>query len=445
MTLRIRLLAIIGMSFAALWVAASLWMLRDLRTEFRDTLDERLAASARMVANLIGQMPDPPRAASDVAAAAVDVSMRDGVACEIRMLHGDLIARTQNSPQGLGSTGSGFGVRTIQGAQWRSYTIEHGGLRITTADRLDRREALLRDVILAMAVPFLIAMTGSLLALWFGIRKALAPLESIRMELGERTPDALHPLPEERVPGEIEPLVHTINVLLERTQSAFERERRFTGDAAHELRTPLTAVKTHIQVARLSNAGEKDAALASAEAGVWRLQHTLEQLLTLARVEGRFSFDSGEESTVSGVATLACDELSDVARGRIRKENTDSASRIAVPPILAATALRNLLDNALRHAPDDRPVILRVIETENDVSFAVLDEGATLSEEVRAEATRRFWRKGAGQGSGLGLSIVAAICQRYGGDFSLNARREGGTEARLTLPKLSAIVPAPAR
>lgn len=443
MTLRLRLLAIIGIAFAALWVAASLWMLRDLRTEFRDTLDERLAASARMVANLIGQMPEPPKAASDVATA-VDTAVRDGVACEIRMLHGDLVARTQNSPQGLGSSGTGFGIRTIQGEQWRSYTLEQGGLRITTADRLDRREALLRDVILAMAIPFLIAMAGSLLALWFGIRKGLAPLESIRAALGERTPDALHPLPEERVPGEIEPLVHTINVLLERTQSALERERRFTGDAAHELRTPLTAIKTHIQVARLSKADEKDAALASAEASVWRLQHTLEQLLTLARVEGRFSFDNGEQATVSGVVALAGVELSDEARGRIRNEGADSQAKVAAPPILAAMALRNLLENALRHSPQDSPVTLRVDETADSATFSVLDEGASMSDEERAQATRRFWRKGTGQGSGLGLSIVAAICQRYGGEFSLHARPKGGTEARLTLPTLRSDVRAPA-
>ncbi|MGE5622632.1 MAG: sensor histidine kinase N-terminal domain-containing protein, partial [Bacillota bacterium] len=253
MTLRLRLMAIIGLSFTLLWGAASIWMFLDMRNNFRAALDERLAASARMVAALVAQLPDTPGPAAAAPQSVLDLAARDGVACEVRLMPGGLVARTQNSPPELGMATSGYSTRMMRGELWRSYTLEQGGKRVTTADRVDKRRALLRNVLLAMAVLFLIAMLGSLIVLWLGIRRGLAPLETIRQALAIRNPDATDPLPAAKLPAEIAPLVHTINLLLARTQSAIERERRFTGDAAHELRTPLTAVKTHLQVARLTS------------------------------------------------------------------------------------------------------------------------------------------------------------------------------------------------
>lgn len=434
MTLRLRLLAIIGLSFTLLWSAASVWMLLDLRTEFRDALDERLAASARMVAGLVAQLPPTPGATSSSPHSILDVVARDGVACEIRLLQGGLIARTHDSPKGLGLVSSGFSTRTISGQQWRSYTLEQGGKRVTTADRIDKREALLRNVVLATAIPFLIAMVGSLAVLWFGIRKGLAPLESIRTALAERKPDALQPLPATRVPGELAPLVQTINLLLDRTRSAIERERNFTGDAAHELRTPLTAVKTHIQVARLSGGDDAVKALDHAEQGVQRLQRTIEQLLTLARVEGPFSFGEDEQVSPQAVARLAVNEIPPDVRQRVVIEEGAVARALAMPPVLAVTALRNILDNALRYSPKDTRVILRLAEANGFACFTVIDEGPGMTEQERLHAARRFWRQGSGQGSGLGLSIVEAVVARYGGDFQLTGRAEGGMSAQISLP-----------
>lgn len=68
----------------------------------------------------------------------------------------------------------------LQGVRWRSYTLDQDGICITTADRVDRRTALLKDIVVATAVPFLIALMGSLLALALGIRHGLAPLGLVR-------------------------------------------------------------------------------------------------------------------------------------------------------------------------------------------------------------------------------------------------------------------------
>jgi len=137
-------------------------MLLDVRTEFRDALDERLAASAQMVHNLLGQMPTAPSDASAMPEISLESVTKDGVACEIRLSRGDIL-RAPSSPQGLGLVESGYNTRTIAGQQWRSYTLEANGRRVTTADRVDKRRALLGEIVFATVVPFLVAMAGSCL------------------------------------------------------------------------------------------------------------------------------------------------------------------------------------------------------------------------------------------------------------------------------------------
>lgn len=436
MTLRLRLMVIIGLSFSILWGVTSIWMFFDVKTRFRDALDERLAASARMVAGLVTQLPDPKGKSSVAPDNMLDVVAKDGVACEVRLVHGDLVARTHNSPEQLGTTRSGYSTRTLRGEQWRSYTLEQGGIRVTTADRIDRRLALLRTIVLATVVPFVVAMLGSLVVLWLGIRQGLKPLEAIREALAERNPDAVDPLPETRVPAELAPLVQTINQLLSRTRHAIERERRFTGDAAHELRTPLTAIKTHIQVARLTTGSEMEKSLQHAEEGVQRLQHTLEQLLMLARVEGPFSFEGGDKASAIEIASQAIGGIPEAERKRIVLQEENGKDEISIPPALAVTALRNILDNALRYSPADKPVLLRLNRVHGACRFSVLDQGPGMGNAERDCSAQRFWRKGVGQGSGLGLSIVEAITKRFGARFSLSSPAQGGLMAQLDLPVL---------
>jgi two-component system sensor histidine kinase QseC len=439
MTLRLRLLLAIGASFAAFWTFSSVWMLLDLRAEFRGTLDERLAASAQMVAALVADVPALASQTSPSRPLAY-FARNDGVACDIRLVNGTIVGRTVgrtlNSPQQLGVAEPGYRTRTIDGVVWRSFTLDHNGVRITTADRVSRRQQLFHDIAFATFIPFAIAMVASLIVLWFAIGRGLLPLERIRKALAARAPDALQPLGEQRLPSELKPLVTTVNTLLGRIESTFERERRFTGDAAHELRTPLTAVKTHIQVARLMpGRQEADHSLAQAEEGVRRLHATIDQLLMLSRLEGPFSFGELEavdmDTIVHGV--LAQLLAADAARLTVRNGRSGGAVP-RVPATLAMTMLRNVLDNALRHGGNDNPVTLRLEHGKGTVSFIVEDNGIGMSAADVGRAAQRFWRKGRGHGSGLGLSIVDAIVTRYGGTWELVPRASGGLTARITLP-----------
>ena len=307
-------------------------------------------------------------------------------------------------------------------------------MRVTTSDRLNERDTLLGNVMLAAAVPFVVALVGSLVVLWFGVGSGLLPLERLRQALASRTAETLTPIPDKPMSRDLLPLVNTLNHLLARMSETISRERRFTSDAAHELRTPLTAIKTHLQVARITCGKDTEEAMNYAEEGVARLQRTLSQLLTLSQVEGAFSWDDGRAAEAHEVARLAMRDAAPDAPERIALDSDGAGAELALPQALAVTALRNLLDNALRHSPAANSVRLEIRRSPDTISFHVFDRGPGLSDDELALATQRFWRRGSGRGSGLGLSVVAAIAERFDGSFELRQRPDGGLEARLTLP-----------
>jgi len=445
MSLRLRLLLIIGVSLSVLWGAVAGWMFMDARQSLRDALDDRLASSARMVAGLVAQLPDAGSLGNGNSSTPLDVIARDGIACEVSLLRSnimvDVVARTAGSPD-LTRLEPGFGIHVYGNQRWRTYVLRQGDIQIATADRIDLREALVQELVLSAGLPFLVALFGSLLRLWFGISRGLAPLERIRALLARRRPGDDSPLPEVRAPDELRPLLQTIEQLLDRVQAAIVRERRFTDSAAHELRTPLTGVKTHVQVAKLASQrpGESEAleaALIGADQGVQQLQIILERLLQLARLEGQPT-----ETETSNPADAACAAIEaikpvhDHAVDRISLHQAAACPPVRVAQPLLVTALQNLVDNAVHHTPANARVVVSIgLHNDDTVRISVQDEGPGLSEQDRMQAINRFWRRDPKvAGSGLGLSIVDAIVRRHGGTLTLLERNGPGLEARLLLP-----------
>ncbi|OCX15652.1 two-component sensor histidine kinase [Stutzerimonas xanthomarina] len=430
MSLRLRLTLTLGSAFVLLWAVAATWMLMDVRNQLMLSLDQRLAASARMVAGLLVQLPQPQLGADGVTRlSAEQLGIENGLACQVSSLRGEVLARSHAAPDSvLDAQRTGFHDQLIGDTAWRSFTLIQNGMRVTTADRLDERDTLKRSVMLAAALPVLVALLGSLMVLWIGIGNGLSPLRRIRNALAQRTADSVEPLQTERLPRELVPLVETQNQLFARIAQTLERERRLTDDAAHELRSPLTAIKTHLQVAAMTEGDTARRALAQAEIGTDRLHRTLEQLLMLARVEGQVSFDDGLRCTALEVAQQAIADASQQAGPPIELHAGENLPRapLAMPPALAIAALRNLLDNARRHTRDGTAVHLTLEPLgEGKVRFAVQDQGPGIAPEQVERFTERFWRSSDGDGSGLGLSIVKAIAERCGCELGFEPCSEG--------------------
>ncbi|WP_033534664.1 ATP-binding protein [Bordetella trematum] len=440
MSLRLRAVLIAGVALAVLWLAAAAWMMRGVQSNLEHTLDGRLAMSARMVAGLLQRSALGPGALNADLAHAVRVGGGEGIACEVRAMRGEVLVSTeQQSPAIFASLPAGYSTRQIQGKDWRVYVLQAGDYQITTADRIDQRSQLGRDLLMAAGVPFLIALIGGLIALWIGIGHGLAPLRALCQQLRGKATDDTTPITVAHPPKELRTVLDALNGLLGRLARALTSQRAFTDAAAHELRTPLTVIDTHLQVIRLSDARQAEASLGHAEEGVRRLRHTLDQMMDLARTE------SGPQPATTSVGLSTILRALAASRPEADRQRLHLALDPADPPCplprtMLETAVRNLLDNALRYAPADSAVHLSLnVDTANGLCcITVADRGPGLDPAQATRIGQRFWRGDQGRrdnsGSGLGISIVQAIAQRYGADLCLSPREGGGLQAELRFP-----------
>lgn len=437
MSIRRGLMYRLGGSFLVLWLVLAAWMFSDLQKNIDRTLDERLAASATLVVNMLSS-PSLSGAYGDMRRSGLlideDVDLSAGMACQVSSVKGEILVMSQNSPsERIGRMGEGFHTQVADGVEWRTFTLEADGLRISTADRIEQRARLKYSILEAAAVPVFVALIGGLVVLWICVGKGLVPLAKMSRALLSRNAEHLEPLNVDGLPVELRPLAASQNELLLRLSHAIERERRFTGDAAHELRSPLTAIKTHIQVARLTDGDASRVALGKAEKGADRLHCILEQLLLLARVEGRLSFDDGVQVFPSEIIMQALEDSERSNAVKIKLQRDADRYPLTVPSALATAALRNLIDNALRHTAPGTEVRLTVSVEGSMVLFCVQDNGGGIPELQLNNVTRRFWHQGRAGGTGLGLALVEAIVARFNGELKLRNTGEG-LEAEMSLP-----------
>lgn len=457
-SLRLRLVLGLALASCLLWGSVALWRLASLEREMNALLDDRLAASAKMVAGIVQQFQP---AAATPAADLATVIARDGVACEVSLVRSEVallpIARTGDAPEHASHGATGFGHITKGGKAWRTYVLEEHGLRVATADRLDTRTQLVQAAWRAMAWPFALALIGIVPLSWWIASATLRPLQQLQRELRLRPPQDGPPVQAGQDTQELAPVVASLNQLLARMDAALLHEKRWSADAAHELRTPLTAIKTHLQVAQMVLAREAPApgaeaarqALAQAGQGVAHMQHTLEQLLALAQLEpqhGAHPASGCSGAALTTAVALAIEQSCQRAQAeglahsavQLQQEPPAPAAwdgvHIALPPALLTCALSNLLDNALRHHQGPGPVSLHLQQQAGGIALTVRDAGPGLSPQECARASQRFWRKHAhGPGSGLGLTMVQRIAHSAGGSLQLSPAAPG-LQARLWLP-----------
>jgi signal transduction histidine kinase len=247
------------------------------------------------------------------------------------------------------------------------------------------------------------------------------------------------------VPAELRPLVEQINALLARLDGAMAVQRRFVADAAHELRTPMAALALQVQVAeRAGSPAARAAAFAELSKGISRASRVVEQLLRLAQLGPEVSREAVQRVDVAEIAR----EVVGALAYRARLQGIDLGAEILdeAPVLGARTELRslltNLVDNALRYAPRESEVTVKVERRGDEVLIAVLDSGPGIPPDERELVFERFKRRSDDEsaGSGLGLAIAKAVVERHGGRIWLEDARPGarapGLAACLSLPRL---------
>lgn len=430
MSLRQRLLASLGLSFVALWLLVAGLMYLHLEQQVSRTLDQRLAASATMVAGLIARQPE--RLLASPPSPLLVTPQLEGVACQIRAENGNIILQTSGVDSSLLTRPElGFSTRQVGDSSWRLYTLRQHNHLITTADRMTERDNLARSIILVMVVPFALALVGGLLVLWWGIQRGLKPLQELDTELNRRQPSNLEPVTLHQPPVELAPIVGTLNNLFARVRRAVAWEQRFASNAAHEFRTPLTGIKTHLEVARRVTGDRQQHALEQAGIGVARLQRVTDQLLMLARLEQGRDLEQEQSSATTTTIAEALEGLA--GRECVEVQGANADYQVAAPATLLAVALRNLLENALKYSEPESPVLLSIERTATttpaQIRFLVRDQGWTTgaSSEPPSPANETG-------GHGLGLAIVETIASQFHGTLTASRNRWGGMDWVLLLP-----------
>ena len=308
------------------------------------------------------------------------------------------------------------------------------------------RTFLLINLLLSVTLITSLAIIGNLFLAHKDIQTQLdAQLirTSLRMEafFSDYSPSYLKPVDLESVPKEIEPLVMELNSLFRRLQDAFDREKRFTADAAHELRTPLAALNTHTQVAlRADTPEERRQALLKVLAGVNRGTHVVQQLLTLSRMVPEAGIN---EPTKMDMVKEAAEIAAQLAPEAISKNidleliAPDKAMMMGNPTAIGIL-IRNLVDNAIRYSPEDGEIKIKVSELDNHVILEVIDTGPGIPEELRERVFERFYRVVGNKatGSGLGLGIVQQIAKLHDAKIELRTPENGkGLNFTVTFPR----------
>ena len=334
----------------------------------------------------------------------------------------------------------GYSIAETSEGEWRVFATQYHGLTIAVAQPMRVRNRLATDAAWNTLRPFFFLLPVVGMLVWVLVGLGLRPLARLAESVRKRTPDSLAPLPDEGLPEEIQPLAASLNDLLARLQAAFAAQRDFVADAAHELRTPLTALQLQTQlVERAAGDTERGAALDELKRGLQRTGHTVQQLLTLARLEpGAVSIPSVRVELAT-LAREAVVEQTRVAEARdidLGLAEVDSRAVVMGDAEALRILLSNLLANALRYTPRGGRVDVSCRMRDGQPVLEIADTGPGIPEAERERVFDRFYRRPGEQesGSGLGLAIVRAIAERHDAIVSLHAAQGGGLLARVVFP-----------
>ena len=397
------------------WVATAAFVWFEAQHEVDELLDAHLAQSAALLVVQQSATPDDDEPLLDAPTlhkyahrVAYQVFDEDRLVMHSpNVAHAPMAQHTQ-----------GFQTLTLaDGKSWRIFAASGRSrdVQIYVAEQLDSRDEILRAVLRGFLPPLTIALPLLLIGLWWNVRSGLQPLQRLRQALLKRDTQTLTPVNLPETPHEVQPMLDALNDLLQRLAQRMETERRFTADAAHELRTPIAAIRTQAQVALTSATNDqvRQQALENTLLGCDRASRVVEQLLTLARVEGPQDLAS-EPFRLDQLAQQVMADLTPDAlrRGQTLELLAPEPLQVNGQSTLWQILLRNLIDNALRYSPDGAVVRIDAQRLDpSHVQVSVQDSGAGLSNADMARLGERFFRVLGNQatGSGLGWSIVRHI------------------------------------
>lgn len=443
---RLRVTLVFTAVMAVVLAATGVFVYDRLRSDLDDAINADLSTRARALATAIrvsdAGLGEPARSIlRDPRQGFAQVLTADGAIFDPRVQHGasvlgaDDLGQAAQRPVTVDLTGlpgqGGDRGRVLA----TPIDFEKHRLITVVADSLADRDHALESLRELLLVGGPIALLLAALTAYGTVAAALRPVEAMRSRAeaisGARATERLPVAPAR---DELRRLGETLNAMLDRVQSALERERAFVDDASHELRSPLAAQRTELEMA-LRYGGSTDelrTAIASAMDEAERLSRLTEDLLLLARAD--------KDGLLPGSAGVGIADLfRTVARlfpeeGREMAVDDTAGLQVKGDSVLLEHALSNLVENAQRHGGEEIRLSARAVD--GRIELHVTDNGPGFPPEFLPHAFERFRRADAARsspGTGLGLAIVAAIAQAHGG-AARAANGASGADVWIELP-----------
>jgi two-component system sensor histidine kinase TctE len=454
MMLRTKLLSRLLPPVLLVILAASFFAYRLSLTLASDAYDAALFDSARSLAQQIqvvrGRAPQLtlPRVAEEILLS----DPYDRIFYRVTDAHGATLAGDARVPLPADAPTGAQPVRFYDArvgddkVRASAYGLFAGGTdlvgTVVFAETLVKRTRLSERVLATVVVPLLLVTLVVAGLVWYGVRSGLSPLDRLASTLAKRGWGDLRTVGSDGVPGEVRPLVESLDNLMIRLDASHSAQQRFISEAAHQLRTPLAGLSAQVERAlRAQDVEALKPALEQLQRSSRRVTRLVNQLLVLARAE-----PGGDPQR-----ELAPTELSRIVQDTCREWVPEALAagvdfgfagdggpvRIVGHEVLLGEMLNNLIDNALRYgARRGQSVTVRLVR-EPRVEIAVEDEGPGIPEEERERVFERFHRLAGSPpgGAGLGLAIVREIARLHHADVLVEAGPGGrGATFRVIFP-----------
>jgi two-component system sensor histidine kinase TctE len=324
-----------------------------------------------------------------------------------------------------------FWDAVLEGEAVRAVGFRSAGATFIAAETTRKRDKARNDALLSAVAPVALLLGAAMIATVLGVRRGLLPLERLREEIATRSHADLSAVDERHADEELAPLVHALNEMLRRLESAQSTQARFIANAAHQLKTPIAGLVTQLDLA-----GD-DVHVAQARQAAARLARLARQILSLAAAD----------PTSNPVARNEPFDLADVVKGHAdawmraataRKVDMEFAlepALVAGNSLLAGELASNLVDNATRYGAKTVKVVTR--RASGRSILEVLDDGPGIPQPERLRIFERFYRldNQSTEGSGLGLAIVHEIAQLHGASAQVTGAAGGsGTCVQVSFP-----------
>lgn len=298
---------------------------------------------------------------------------------------------------------------------------------IQVAETLEVREKLALQILwnTLMRQAALIAVIAVTVVLV--VQRATNPVRQLSHQLQARREGDLSPIAAPSAPRELQPLIDATNHVMQRLRHLLRHQERFVRDASHQLRTPLAVLKTQVQSALR---GDVELVQALREIGdtVDRATQLANQMLALAKVEQLRQQSEPPLSRLDDILRAVALDLSPL----IAQRDLDFGIHTEPAPVQAHEWMlrelcRNLLHNAIRHAPPGSELTVDLRLQGRDVSLTISDHGPGIDDELAARLFQPFSAGDVRTGSGLGLAICQEIVQALQGSIALTNRYRNGT------------------